>query len=112
MTKTEAREYISTITYKPNWSIQTYDGNFNFLRLRVDAKLLDSLDPEKLTTVTLETFIDIKHLDTKDLIMQNVLSVIERIEGHEIMEWFKVNGVCVTDPHPKEPKVSTVGVLK
>jgi|SRR5260221_431001 len=97
MTIGEAQEILDRITYKPGWKIQM--TNFGIPRLSIEYATVDSDAPNRSTRVVFEIGIELIYLDEKGFVFF-VRFAIEQTEEHETREWLRIDGHCLTDPHP------------
>lgn len=102
MTLTEAQQIIEGITYKIGTTVRIIRSyNTDIIQLGVGT-----IKPDVLTfkenplintiTITPEYLVQ---MTEKDLIRE-IKYIIVRLELHEVDEWLKYKGVCVTNPHP------------
>ena len=96
------REFIKTVTYKPNWKFEIEEGWEGQEVLAIKVKLEDSRNPGSPALVT--NRIDLRMFESHgDSNKQSILrSWINKMEQHEIDEWLRFGGVLVFDPHKDE----------
>lgn len=115
MTPDEAVELLSSLTYKPRWTIRAYPvpgavvmraGSkepdvYELLRtgriVEIDVVLTDSLQAEELA-----------HMSRADVLAW-AFRVFERRELHEVEEWLRLKGQPLRAPHPGRGKPGILG---
>jgi len=111
MTNTERRieAMLQRITYKPSWTLEVvpwratprleWEGvpiMATFTTKDVESgKEIQLCMQESIHLFSLEEISD-------ESLIQRIEHIIQKFEEHEFREWFKVDGVCVYDPHPEE----------
>jgi hypothetical protein len=96
--------HLAKITYKDNWSFQCLDDPFEGQKIRIVIEgLPDSYNPGSTIDLGVESFLP-PCRDTGQL-EDFLFWRIQRIEIHEAMEFFRVNGELVWDPHELEPEL-------
>lgn len=91
----EARRLVKKISYKPEW---TFEVNKNGAIMASSFVLdVDDRTSQAETFIIVETSDD----DAKEIISK-LRSAILFIEHHEMDEWFRIDGIPVVDPHPKD----------
>lgn len=97
-------DFIKRVTYKPGWKIgYVYEIGLDEHRIVVDMHTQDSTTEEfKLVRVAqwaiLPDWMNEGHAGVF------VRDMIQKLEMHELDEWFKVDGELVNDPHWFEKK--------
>src|SRR5438309_1778446 len=99
----ELRVALAAVTYKPNFQMEVEETELGGLLLRAQVyhpdAYTDSISPPliRLTNRTITTWpYDL------EIFMLQVRDAIVEMECHEADEWFRVNGVRVANPHPKD----------
>lgn len=115
MTPDEAVGLLSSLTYKPRWTIRAYPvpgavvmraGSkepdvYELLRtgrvVEIDVVLTEALQEARLA-----------HMDRHDVLAW-AFGVFERRELHEVEEWLRLNGQPLRAPHPGRGKPGILG---
>lgn len=108
MTHLEAQEIINSIVYK-NYRITIREELFSYdFVLTLIAPVKDaclgyaySVAPE--IHIKSNRLYDIQYFNemTKEQFINHIFDMCKQLELHELKEHFKVNGVCLYDPHPE-----------
>jgi hypothetical protein len=88
---------LSKMTYRPGWELGVYEGATEGNHLEIKATVEDSVNPGNQVALHIVSPIP-PCREEKDFDLF-VSWRLRRIEIHESMEWLKVNGECVIDPH-------------
>jgi hypothetical protein len=106
------------MTYKPGWKItisRPIDrGIHNYWEpITLHAKY-PTIDVNTGETIMLQLLrsIDVDSAERypEEQLVDLIGFFIKSFEMHEFDEWFKIDGVCVRDPHPEQRDISTSGV--
>lgn len=90
--------WAQRISYKPNCQIRAnFDYSMGLLRISVRFYGPDSAHPE--SNLWVEQSIMVDPPEMFEHFRYYVFDVITAMEGHERMEWFKVDGKSVKHPH-------------
>lgn len=111
MTKGERRiqDILDRMTYKPGWKITISRpedcGVQNYwepITLHARYPTID-ITTGKPITLSLVRSIPLESAETvpEDALIDLIGYIIKNFEMHEFDEWFKIDGVCVRDPHPE-----------
>lgn len=95
---------IHRITYKPGFQITAWHSELQpGINVRFSYLVDDVENPEVKTPLRMNNLISYKLLEsfTEEDAIEHMDMLLARIEQHERNEWFKVDGVCVTEPHPE-----------
>jgi DNA-binding LytR/AlgR family response regulator len=101
MTLTEAQNLVNQIQYKPNFVLSFLRSpNWNGVELRVYARVpeRDTLEEDSVLVRTVYSEHVLAAFKEEDFVDQ-IYKMIQRVELHEVAEFFKVKGVRVYDPH-------------
>jgi hypothetical protein len=108
VTARRVRDAFAKITYKPGWVFDVQaDPSFEVM-IVVNFPVRD-ITKEGYPETTLQfrrsfSVWCISGLSFDSLLSHVVMGTIRQIEEHEFQEWFKVDGVCIYDPHPELKK--------
>lgn len=104
MTEREVLDVLRAVTYKPGWSINARFDDMRFERvvsLMISRSATDATSGRPIqlgggwpVPLPLSAL-------TREHLLEEIYCALRDVEMHEIDEWFKINGVCVTAPHPK-----------
>lgn len=115
MTPEEAATLLSSLTYKPRWTITSYlvptavvlragskePDVYELLRsgrtVEIDVVLTEAIENDKLTAMRRED------------VLAWAFDVFRRRELHEVEEWLRLNGQPVFAPHPGRGKPGILG---
>lgn len=104
---------LKHVTYKPGWKIEAvrmdsyapsaYGYGWNRVYLRVSMNTTDIGNGKSVLINRFNSLMDydIEHLGDDQIIKYFIHRAIWEMEEHEYHEWFKLDGVCVFDPHPE-----------
>lgn len=115
-----AQSLIDRITYKPEWKLRLTAEAKSVNRpwqinVHLDYKVAnldgsyETVDLTTCTTFTERSLIEV--LVSGDFVRYIAMNLIRRAELHEIDEWFKLDGVCVTDPHPEHRQMAQLRAM-
>lgn len=107
------QDILKRVTYKPGWSVEAmridysepsvykHDWNRVYLRVTVRTKSIENGDMVLINGFNSLMDIDIAPLNDEQIIEYFIHRAIWEMEEHEYHEWFKLDGICVFDPHPE-----------
>jgi hypothetical protein len=100
------RAIVSRVTYKPRWRLGVWDQSPPYHQhavLYVTYFAPNALCPENEVPLMLLEAFSLERLETlpDEYILREIYRLVRRAELHELDEWLKVDGKCVTDPHPE-----------
>jgi hypothetical protein len=113
MTQEQVQQVLRRITYKPGTklSLMTFDDISALLNkptsppaILLESDVPNRDNPRETTRIVFQTALlpgEMEHLDERILLMRVRVMLLEW-ETHEAMEWFKLDGVRVHDPHAAE----------
>lgn len=110
MTKGEQRiqAILDRMTYKPGWKItisRPTDSIHNFwepITLYARYPTTDVLTGETIMLSFVRSIdVDSAEKYPEDKLINLIAYFIKSFEMHEFDEWFKIDGVCVHEPHPE-----------
>lgn len=93
----ELAMYIRDVKYKPGWAFRIYDGRYEGQHLVIQTQVIDAYNPEEI--VTLDVHSMLPPMENRKQFMDWLQWRLIRIECHESREFFRVDGVCWSDPH-------------
>jgi hypothetical protein len=97
----EVKAFVSTITYKPGYKI-THDPDLSYdLKWRIETPQTECVITGRVDTVKTWVIITTFYNLNKSYIVELFSRAIKNLENHESMEWFKVEGKWVKNPHPE-----------
>jgi hypothetical protein len=97
LTVVEMQSLACRMTYKPGWTFEVREGAHEGTHLTIKTMVPDAYRPEELTSLNVETFLP--PFLTEEQFYNTVLWRIKRIEIHEALEFFRVDGKPWNDPH-------------
>lgn len=117
MTLFELELLLAKITYKPGTRFEMLkpsDVHSQHIQDELERNVvvllhqdvIDAKEPNRKITVTYVgkiPFIDLEYLSA-DAVLGKVWYWLERMEVHEMKEWFKVSGQHYREPHPETKK--------
>jgi len=89
-------ELLQHVTYKQGWSFLPEDQEGR-LGVTIFREVPDSIPPHEAGTIVSHHEIDMAESDAG--ILRQVYDGILEAETHEALEWFRVDGEVVFDPH-------------
>lgn len=111
MIQLEAQEIINSIVYKNYRIIFRRETVYGEVGITLIAPVKDacsgyaySVAPEVNIKTHRTYFIDYFHQMTKEQFINEIFDMCKQLELHELKEHFKVDGVCLYDPHPELKK--------
>lgn len=94
----EIRAFLDRLSYKPGWEITAHEDPFEGQKVRIIAPgLPDSYRPGETIDLGVESYLP--PLENLPELQRWLFWRLRRIEVHEAMEFFKVDGELVWDPH-------------
>lgn len=97
LTMAEIQEHLGRLSYRPGWTIEAYQGMYEYAHLVIRANVEDSYHPGQV--VVLDVHSMLPPVLTVEELERWLLWRLSRIEIHECREWFKRDGKPVSDPH-------------
>jgi hypothetical protein len=103
LTSDEIRRFLNRVSYKPGWEFSVTSTPFEGERLRIVAPgLPDSYEDGRTIDLGVDSYLP--WLENTDELARWLFSRVKRIEIHEAMEFFKVDGRIVWDPHAEQSR--------
>lgn len=104
MTINEARKLVRRCTYKNGWQLKVRQSPLyptDHMRLEVLPPELSDTEcpPDRISLVFFEDIPSDGQSETGVLFA--LMRLVEMVERHELREWFKFDGIKVSDPHTK-----------
>jgi hypothetical protein len=96
MTFSELKAELARYSFMPGWSFRV-ELDFMGGWLVTTATVMDSRQPDQMTTVTSRTHIP-SHLP-REMLSHWMLITVEGLMIHEGREWLKRDGTLISDPH-------------
>lgn len=110
----ETRRLLARVTYKPGWALTATAPDEVILSkpwrpwevtVGLDYRVMSLEDPFCSVLLTTAMVLTESHLAQmlrdEQLVYWVVQNLIRRAELHEMDEWLKLDGKCVTNPHPE-----------
>lgn len=98
LTTAQIQEHLASVTYKPGWRFEAYEGQWEGQHLVITASVLDAeAEAEVYTLLNVHSMLP--PLSDIDALNRWLLWRLSRLEVHEAREFFRVNGEVVFDPH-------------
>ena len=97
LTTHDLQQALKNITYRDGWKMRVYEGVFEGAHLEIIALLEDSVELGK--TTEFKVYSAIPPMLTIEQFHLFLSWRLRRIEIHESMEWLKLNGKAIYDPH-------------
>ena len=94
-----AQRYLRRITYRPGWSFELYQGEFEGPHICINAKVMDSYHPGEETVLDIHSPVPLAALETESALLRYLAWRLQIIETHEMREWLKMDGAVIFDPH-------------
>ncbi len=93
----QLQEWLDQISYRPDFKFSIYEHEASVL-LQIRYNVIDSRDGKSTRTMLAQNSLNIEFFDFNDFV-EYVLKCINKLEYHETLEFFKVNGKHWKDPH-------------
>lgn len=103
MTAREAIAFVERLSYGPNATIRAQISLYGTALEVSVMKMLPDVKTGIIGPVVCLSVVPYESLHKGDfhLMIQAVRKTIQELEDHERMEWFKLDGKCINDPHPE-----------
>jgi hypothetical protein len=88
---------LARLTYRPHWSFRAYEDQWEGQKVRIVAEVPDSCDPAGTVTLGIDSFLP-PMSDEWD-VRRWLAWRLQRIEIHESLEFLKLDGAPIWDPH-------------
>lgn len=109
------RVWLADFTYKPGWQFgerELYDPRYFGFWMTMLQPDTDSPSPAREIRVGTDGGIELdlfRHaLDPRFEFYRHLVDAIHNFEAHETLEWAKVGGVKIFNPHPNGPEGASV----
>lgn len=111
-TEKRIQELLDRITYKPGWKLTValpyWNGNRTTQYDPISISgTFSTVDVDTGMQIMLQLYYRIGPFydDEKDgTLIQCIGYAIKHFEEHEFKEWFKIDGMCIYDPHSEEKR--------
>jgi hypothetical protein len=97
LTTHEIQQHLKRFTYRPGWSVQTYDGRYEGQHIVIWAEVPDTYNPGNTTVLDIHS--RLPPIPDENYLWTWLHWRIDIIERHECREFFKVDGRILYDPH-------------
>lgn len=97
MTFEQLENELSIITYRPGWMLTLWNDPYEGIMLYILASVRNSYNPDEETELRIVTWVP--PIPDMNYFHQWLFWRLRAIEIHECMEWFKVDGTPIFDPH-------------
>lgn len=109
------RSILERITYKPEWRFEVtsmaptlkVQEAFNLYICFAAQNVEKQSERIFIGSNTILSSWEIEPLSDKEIVDRIISHKIRKMEEHEFMEWLKLDGFCVRDPHSVEGKDGT-----
>ena len=100
LTFLQAQALVAHVTYKPGWTIRLTPVSDGQAELYVESPTWLSVVGTQKVSLHRTSIIDLEVVTEERLtrLVEYELGVLER---HEMREWLRLDGVCVSQPHPE-----------
>jgi hypothetical protein len=88
---------LDRLSYKKGWKFKAYDDPWEGQKIRIEATVPDAYDPDRTVDLGIDSFLP-PMCDEWDL-RRWLAYRLKRIETHEMLEWLKLDGAPLWDPH-------------
>lgn len=109
------RMLLERLTYKPGWELWAEMGDETAERARprwpdrkyvtmgLYFKAQDAGGPGEVVVLGQKKVLAVEalHQMNEEMVTREIMELIRQAEWHETCEWFKLDGACVTNPHPE-----------
>lgn len=97
MSVTEMATAASRVAYKPGWKFEIYEGEWEGPHVAITAAIPNAYDIN--SPIVLNIHSPIPPMRDETALHEWLMWRLGRIEIHEMREFYRVDGVCVDDPH-------------
>lgn len=106
----ELRDFLARFSYRPDWHFAlSYEYHHPVPLLRANCVTEDVHTGRQVVLTALRPIPYLLAHNWKNRMAYEVWALIEQLEAHERLEWFKFEGEWVWSPHPNGGSASTPG---
>jgi hypothetical protein len=98
---TDINEIISTLTYRPGWTITATDDTYEGVQIRIHAPVPDAFT-RKTITLGITSHLSPNDRESTHTFLAWLAYRLHRIESHEAREMLQRDGRSIFDPHKAE----------
>lgn len=99
LTVEQLQAHVKRLTYRPDWTFEVYEGEFEGPHIFIVATVQDSYRDGKLELGVRSA---IPPMESTEQFERWLLWRLIRIECHEAREFFKRDGQIISDPHAED----------
>lgn len=88
---------LGRLTYKPGFTFRAYEDLWEGQKIRIEATVPDSRNPEETVDLGIDSFLP-PLVDEWDL-RRWLAYRLRRVETHEMLEFLRLDGSPIWDPH-------------
>ena len=101
--------FLKRLTYKPGWTFKHYydyniDRNRDRHQIKIEMVVEDTYHPGKMVPISMTKLVEPFDVFGEAVATEWILWMIEELEEHEMLEWFKKDGTVVKDPHANDQR--------
>lgn len=93
--------WLSRFTYKPGWRFSIRSSYMNDCPELLISHLATDAVTGKGAPMPIRSLVVLDMVRDYESFKYVLFMSIDKLERHELNEWFKEDGVCVNDPHPE-----------
>lgn len=93
----EVQQELARVSYKPGWSFEAYEGQWEGQHIVISAQLMDGYDHSRVVDLRIDWFPD--PFQNLQQLYYALAKRLARIEVHEMREFLQVDGRPLFDPH-------------
>lgn len=97
LTTGEIRAHLERLTYKPGWTLDVYDGRWEGQHVVIRTEVPDTYSADQ--SVTLDVHSMLPPMRDTTALEEWIAWRLQRLEIHEMREFFKRDGHPIFDPH-------------
>jgi hypothetical protein len=98
LTIAELQGLLERFTYKPGWTFTMWHDEFEGNRMEIFINSeVNAYKPDELTVMSIKTYVP--PIESPAAFWRYLLWRLERVEMHELREFFRVGGHPIFDPH-------------
>lgn len=97
VTTAQVAQRLERISYKPGWTFEVYDGEWEGRHLTISCEVPDAFAAGRTTTLRVECFLH--PMGSLEAFERWLAWRLARIEVHEMREFLKRDGEVIFPPH-------------
>lgn len=99
MDLTAAQAHLARVRYRPGWTFELYQGDFEGPHLRIRADVENSYRPGQTVALDIHSPVPLAVIADPAGLLRYLAWRLQIVESHEMREWLRLDGAVVFDPH-------------